>query len=206
MPTFIPDPIGWSIVVAGQWNRAIFTPKWISGRLTQEQKLNLEIAVNNPSAPIRISFDNVILTVTSRRLQVSVERCEDVFMQKAQQVVQKVLQDLNHTPISGLGINFRFLCDAPSGKLLNTFDVRDLHELSDVGLSIQSTKISRVLKRENQTINLSLEFEAGKAVVAFNFHSSAKTAEQALASLNEDVIALKDTTIKILTDVYEGDF
>ena len=189
--------------MAGHWNRAIFTPQWIIGRLTEDKRIGLEIQLGSPELPIRITFEELVLTVTASRLQVSVKRCDDVLLQRALKVVQRVLMDLTHTPMSAVGINFRFQCDAPEGRLLEVFNLRDLPNLSD-DLVVQRTTINRSLKLKEQDINLTLTFEGGKAGIDFNFHRAATTAADALKALEADPIALKNTAIKILQDVYEA--
>jgi len=104
------NPSGWNIVVAGHWNRAIFNPEWIIGRLTQDKHVGMEIQITGSDPPIRITFENLALMVTASRLQVNVMRCEDKLMQRALEVVKQVLSDLIHTPVSAVGINFRFEC------------------------------------------------------------------------------------------------
>ena len=151
-------------MVAGHWNRAIFNPQWIIGRLTEDKQIGLEIPLGSPELPIRVTFDELALTVMASRLQVNVKRCDDALLERAVKVVKRVLTDLTHTPISALGVNFRFQCDAPGEKLLEAFDVRDLPALSGDGLAVQSTTISRSLKLQEQAINLTLTFDDGKAV------------------------------------------
>jgi hypothetical protein len=72
-----PDLNGWTIMLTGYWNRAIFTPTWVIGRLTRSSQVDLEIQIESPELPIRVLFDNLILTVTPSRLQINISRCAD---------------------------------------------------------------------------------------------------------------------------------
>ena len=158
--------------MAGHWNRAIFNPQWIVGRLTEDKKLGLEIPISSPELPMRVTFDDLALTVMASRLQVNVKRCEDHLVQRARKVVQRVLKDLTHTPVTAVGINFRFECGSPTGKLLESFGTRDLEALSDEGLTVESTTISRCLKRGEQTVNLTLTFARRDTSVSQPFDHS----------------------------------
>jgi hypothetical protein len=197
------DPSGWTIILTGSWNRAIFTPGWVIGRLTQSQQVDLEIQIESPELPIRILFDNLVLTVTPSRLQINIGRCEDRLLQSAYRVAKGVLSDLMHTPVSAVSINFRFDCDDPAGKLLDAFHIRDFSALADHGLVVERTVIRRHLIMSNESVNLTLEFQDGKVAIDFNFYTPTSNASEALKGLNEtDPIVLKNTATSILKNVY----
>jgi hypothetical protein len=197
------DPRGWTIILTGFWNRAIFTPGWVIGRLTQSQKVDLEIQIESPELPIRVLFHNLVLTVTPSRLQINMSRCEDRLLQNAYRVAKGVLSDLIHTPVFAVDINFRFNCHDPAGKLLDASDIRDFSELADHGLAVERTVIRRHLRMSNETVNLMLEFQDGNVAIDFNFSRTTNNASEALKSLHEaDPIALKNTATGILKGVY----
>lgn len=201
------DPSGWTIILTGYWNRAIFTPGWVIGRLTQSQQVDLDIQIESPELPIRILFDNLVLTVTPSRLQINIGRCESRLLQSAYRVAKGVLSELIHTPVSAVDISFRFNCNDPVGKLLDAFDIRDLSALADHGLVVERTVIRRGLIMSNETINLTLEFQNGKVAIGFNFYTPTDNASEAIKRLNEmDPIVLKNTATSILKNVTDQAF
>lgn len=192
-------------MVAGRWNRAIFSPEWLLGRLTNDANMTLEVPLNSPGTPTRIIFDDFILSIMSTRLQIGIKRSDDLLMVRAAELVKKVLSDLIHTPVHGMGVNFGFLCESPTGKLIEAFDIRDTGALSDSELRIESTKIVRQLKRGDQAINLTMDFSGGKASFDFNFHTSVKNATEAIKAFGSDPIGLKNEAYKILQEVYQAE-
>jgi hypothetical protein len=197
------DPSGWSIIVTGSWNRSIFTPGWAIGRLTQSQKVALEIQVESPELPVSLLFDNLVITVTPSQLQIGMSRCEGRLLQSAYRVAKGILSELIHTPVSGVSVNLRFNCDEPVGKLLDAFDTRDLSALADHGLVVAKTVVRRHLRMSTETVGLTLEFQDGKVAIDFTFFMSASNASEALKGLKDrDPIALRNTATSILKNVY----
>lgn len=41
------NPEGWSVVV-GFWNRMIFSPEWVTQKLTTQKEIGIEIPVGQP--------------------------------------------------------------------------------------------------------------------------------------------------------------
>ena len=52
---------GWSIVVAGFWNRMIFTPEWVTQKLTASKEVGVEVPVGMPGLQPRLVFEGVNL-------------------------------------------------------------------------------------------------------------------------------------------------
>jgi hypothetical protein len=199
-----PNIEGWSLVMVGHWNRMIFTPGWIVGRLTQAPEVGIEVPVDNPSLPIRFTFDGISLQVRSRRIEIHVERAEDSLLEKAKEVAIRILADLPHTPLSAVGFNFHFLADKPEGPLLGIFNLADVNNLSDANIKILATSIQRKLVIDGQIVNLTGSFqEDGRLLVAFNFHSDAKDTKQAIEFLKAHTIDLRQKAFEILKKVYD---
>jgi len=200
-----PNPGGMSIVLAGAWNRAIFTPQWMIGRLTQATDINIEVPLGNPSLAIRFLFDRLTLRVENDRLIIVADHEDPDSLQRAQKVAVKILEDLPHTPIKGAGINLQFLAGnpEPNGKLISMFRLSDDGSLADAHLKVMATSIERKISDDKQIITLLLSYqEDSKILVSLNFHTEAKTAEDAKICLSNDLKQITARAAEILESVY----
>jgi hypothetical protein len=198
----IPSVDGWSVIVAGQWNPAIFSPEWIIGRLTQAQEVGIEVAVA-PVTAFRFRFDGLSLRVGARRLMLGFDRADDETLQRVQPVVVRILRDLPHTPVSGVGVNFHYVEREPSADLLRIFDVRDHGALTNAGLARRETTIARRFDDRGLTLNLQLVSRDEGITFAFNFHAQSNNATDARTFLeNHSVASLRDRSLAVLRDAY----
>lgn len=205
MLTAQPKTEGWSIVVVGHWNQAIFNPGWIIGRLTEAQEVQLQVAVDNPGLPIRLAFDGLVLQVQPQRLVVNVERCDGELFERAAAVIRKALTELPHTPITAVGVNFLYVVDEPSGCLVDVFRLADLNGLSDQKLHVSTNTITRKLVRDQQVVNLGLILdEAGKVSISLNFHRDLATAAEGEKFLSGGAVTgMHEESRQILQRVYD---
>ncbi len=200
-----PKTDGWSIVVAGHWNRKIFCPAWISSRLTTTKNIEIEVPVDNPGLPIRLTFDGIHLSVTSNKLVLTVDRPDDTLLERCREVAIKALKELPHTPLMAVGVNYVFIAEQPDEPLLRVFCLSDNNSLSDADVKIRSTLIHRSLLIQDQTINLSLTLaDDNKVHVAFNFHKDTPSTEQAVAFLTAHSTDLKEKTFELLNKIYNS--
>ncbi len=198
-----PNIDGWSFVLAGLWNRSIFTPAWIVGRLTTAKDVGIEVPVENPSFPIRFSFDGIKLSVNPTQLVLAVERPEDGLLKTCGEVAVKILQELPHTPLLGVGLNYHFVADQSDDSVLKVFNLSDNNTLSDAGFKIKSTVIQRKILIDNQTVNLSLTLEEDKRVqLCFNFHKDTPSSKEAIDFLTVHSTDLKQKAFAILSTIY----
>ncbi len=200
-----PNIDGWSIVMAGHWNRVIFSPAWITGHLTSVKDIGIEVPVDNPGLPIRLTFEGIHLCVTSKQLVLTVERAEDALLEKCRDVAISALKELPHTPLMAVGVNYHFVAEQPDDALLQVFNLADNNRLSDADVKIRSTIIQRTLLIKDQTVNLSLTLADDKKVhVAFNFHKDTPSTEQAVAFLGAHSTDLKEKAFDLLNKIYQS--
>ena len=191
--------------MAGHWNRMIFSPAWITSHLTMVKDIGIEVPVDNPGLPVRLTFDGIHLSVTSRQLSLTVERAEDTLLEKCRDVAVKALKELPHTPLLAVGVNYHFIAEQPDDLLLQVFNLRDNDRLSDADIKIRSTVIQRSLLIQAHTVNLSLTLAEDKKVhVAFNFHKDTPNTEQAIAFLSAHSTDLKEKAFELLNKIYQS--
>jgi len=198
----IPD--GWAIVLVGNWNIPLFSPPWISGRLTEAKEIGIELAFNIPAFKPRFSFDDVYLTFSDKKLLLKPKVASDELMLRLETIAARILTDLPHTPVTGLGINFKFLVENPSGLILDLFKLKDFSNLSDAGVVIKQTNILRKLVIDGKILNLGILFqEGGTVLIDCNFHNGVKDATDAKDKLIGTTIPLKQIALGILKTTYD---
>ncbi|MBF0524205.1 MAG: hypothetical protein HQK56_03810 [Deltaproteobacteria bacterium] len=197
---------GWSIVLAGYWNHNIFSPEWITEHLTDSTKIKIEFPMSKPLTHPRYRFDNIILQFTPNELVLSPEYQNNSTLLSLESVAIKILTELQHTPLSAVGINFWFVEDDPQRTLLGIFGISDTQSLSTHGFKIKSTTVERTLTDDTLIINLMLQYkEDGKISIGFNFHclvSSTAEAKKFIETFN--VKSLRQRAYEILDSVYDA--
>jgi hypothetical protein len=194
---------GWNIVLAGFWNRMIFTPEWVIPRLFPEPQLETLVALL-PVLPLIYRVDQVALEVTMTRLAFRPRKPgDDASLLRAEKMARTVLQALPETPVQAVGVNFSFKDKNPAPPLVSMFNDTDDAELAAQDWSIGERKITRKLTRGGQMLNLTMTYTAGVVQFDFNFHSAATTGAEALAAVAEGkVLAHRDAALKLLGEAY----
>jgi hypothetical protein len=179
---------GWNIVLAGFWNRMIFTPEWVIPRLFPEPQLETLVALL-PVLPLIYRVDQVALEVTMTRLAFRPRKPgDDASLLRAEKAV---------------GVNFSFKDKTPAPPLVSMFNDTDDAELAAQDWSIGERKVTRKLTRGGQTLSLTMTYTAGVVQFDFNFHSPATTAAEALAAVAEGkVLTHRDAALKLLGEAY----
>jgi hypothetical protein len=145
------------------------------------------------------------LSFTSKQLVLTVDRAEDVLLEKCRDVAITALKELPHTPLMAVGVNYHFIAEQPDDALLQVFNLSDNNSLSDADVKIRSTVIQRSLIIQDQTVNLSLTLAEDKKVhVAFNFHKETPNTEQAVAFLGAHSTDLKEKAFDLLNKIYQS--
>lgn len=194
----------WSIVVAGSWNPAIFSPKWVIGRLTDSKAINIEFSFGQPGLPPQLTFDGMKLRVSPLRLDLFPGNSDDDSLKRAQSTISKILTDLRHTPVSALGVNFKYIEESPSKELRQALICGDCNSLADAEWTVRQTTITRSLYRDNVLLNLILtEDNEGNILIDLNFHTDCADFDSAMKALEIDVPSLRIQGLDLLQNAYK---
>lgn len=191
----------WNIVLAGNWNVSIFSPNWLSKNLFHSDSITLEFPLV-PGLPPRFTAEGVILLPSPERVIFAPRTLTDEFLTKTEEMACELLNLLQHTPISAVGVNFGFLEKDPTPELLDHFIDKDAALLADAGFEILEHTFTRKLLYQGQQINLSTKIESNEIKVDLNFHTDVQSAEQARNSLKAVVLKHRSTAFQLLQDVY----
>jgi len=209
-----PDPAGWTAVLPGAWNTAIFTPAWIAHHLFQEEEeiaVELAVAFGVDERLMRFPTKRIELRVSESRLVLNPIDLQAESLQEVNHAVNSVLRVLQHTPIAAIGFNFRFHSNEPGDRLREALAVPDAEHLQEQGLAIRQSKsvkhLSGVEVGGDPLLNLTLtrDHATNDHGLEFNYHYP----RERIQGHPEDVIVtLRDHAIRVLEsygETYEED-
>jgi hypothetical protein len=197
-----PKQEAWNIVLAGSWNRAIFTPDWVNRVLFDDPDLETLISIL-PLMPIVYRNRQVAFEVSSSRLVFRPRRLDDACIQAAEQMANVTLDTLEDTPIHGIGINFAFVEDDIRRDLAELLDFRDDAELTNSGWAIEERRVARRLRLGDDVLNLTFVLTGQELTIEFNFHTETTDNAAARQAVEGRALRLRNTALQILNDLYQ---
>ena len=200
---------GWSIVLAGFWNRMIFTPDWVIPRLFESRESDVDVFVTLlPVLPIVFRDEKIAhvqMEVFSTRLLFRPLRLDDdECLLRTQEMVRIILKALPETPVQAVGINFTYKEEIPPGHVVAMFNDTDDVELNQQNWTIQERKVTKKLTRGTDVLNLAMTFDGNTVFFEFNFHCENSTNAQAVLPAVEGrrILDLRDAARALLQEVY----
>lgn len=195
---------GWSVVLAGFWNRMIFTPEWVGTRLFDVNAQIETVVALLPVLPIIYRDNQVTVEISSARIVCRARDLEsEAALRRSGTIAGTILQELPQTPVQGLGINFAFREPTPAGNLLELFNFGDNARLAEAGWEAAERKIVRQLRHDDDTLNLALSFNSERLDIDCNFHTDPDDNDAAVAAVSPNrIIQLRDMAINMLVELY----
>ncbi len=195
------QPEGWNIVLAGIWNRAIFTPQWVKDLLFHEPEVETLLSVM-PHLPIIYRNAQVAIEVSTPRVAFRPRRLDDDTIQAAETMAYAVLDKLRDTPLLAVGVNLAFVEENPSRELVRLFDFPDNQHIGEAGWDLQERRIARKIRRGNDTLNLTFVFDGQMLSIEFNYHTDTNSNQTAREAIQGRVLGLRDTAMQLLVNNY----
>ena len=200
-----PKRDGWNILLAGFWNRLIFTPDWVIPRFFQgEQEVETHIALL-PILPITYKKHEVSMEVSSTRLVFRPPiPFTDEGLLRIEEMARIALDSLPETPVQAVGINFAYEDDHPASHLLAMFNDVDDVELGQLGWGIGERRLTRRLSRQGDILNVSADLKENTITFEFNFHIEVGApARQAINRfVAGNILTLRDAASELLQNTY----
>ncbi|WP_232055963.1 hypothetical protein [Tuwongella immobilis] len=193
---------GWTIVLAGHWNRMIFSPEWVGKHLFAANGDIETLVALMPVLPLVYRDEQVVMEVSQPRLVFHPRKANDVCLRRAEQMALRILRELDDTPLIAVGVNFAFREENPPDKVLDIFNLTDGPELAGEGWEVQERKIVRKTTRGGSVLNLTLIYGPYGVDFEFNFHTESQDNEDCQAALKDTAVGLKDTALNILDTIY----
>lgn len=154
---FVPET-GFNISIVGQWNPSIFSPSWVRANIvSDESEVLFAVAISDPAAPPRISFSTTYLFPSRQLLDFRASEMTLEAFSSCGEAASKIVGLLPHTPISAIGINFRFIEEENFEKAASLFQFNDSAKIPHEKYSLQASTVTRsFLMPGGDKLNLSL--------------------------------------------------
>jgi hypothetical protein len=202
-------PEVWNIILAGFWNRSIFLPDWVLPRLFPRNaipggEVQTEVALLQ-ALPLIYRDQEVAVEVSNGLLAFRPLILNDANLLRCERMARAMLEGLPETPVHGVGINFGFRENLPLDHVGALFRVLDDAELAQQGWITGERKLTRVLSRDGETLNLTLTFGGPVIDFDFNFHTQAGASSNPVArrAVEEGrILRLRDAALAMLRETY----
>jgi len=182
----------------------IFTPEWVGPRLFSENPEIETVVALLPILPIIYRDNQVAVEISSARIVCRARNLEgEAALRRSATIAGVVLSALPETPVQGVGVNFAFREETPSGELLDLFGFADNPRWVEAGWEMGERKIVRQLTRDDDTINLAFTLNGGRLDIDCNFHTAPDNNAGAIAAVEPNrVIQLRDLATRSLEELY----
>ena len=209
-------PDGWSLVLAGFWNRAIFLPEWALPRLfplheTPGHEVRTEVTLLQ-ALPLIYSDAQVAMEISGGRLAFRPQVLNDECLLRCERMARDMLKGLPETPVHAISVNFGFRETLPPGHVVAMFNDIDDFQLRQQGWAIGERRIVRKLTNGGTALILGISLDGGSVDFDFNFHTNVANGGNALANaialqaVEEGLILqLRETASMLLRDIYHLD-
>jgi hypothetical protein len=179
-----------SLVIAGAWNPAILTPAWVLhhglGRPGSDEPVQIAVPAST-NAMIdfpRFTLAEFAYVVRPDTLIMLPPQNSPESFASLEAAAASMLENLAHTPVSGVGHNFEFREPQPAAEKLAVFTraSQDIADEAPEGWTSVSTFISSSFRFANGSTvaNVQRLFDGSNIVIKFNFHHPLSTVEEAL--------------------------
>lgn len=154
-----------NIVVLGNWNKRIFTPNWISNFIA-DAETQFEGIIEPKEMSMGYKIGNIIILPMDNLLEIKVGN-DIKDGEKAIVILNKILKELPHTPIKGIGFNINYTI-GDTCNIYNHFQKQSIISVDD--LTISCIKLTK--KYENHILNLEICMNntSEPGYIMFNFH------------------------------------
>lgn len=191
-----------SIVMAGAWNQAIFSPEWVGEHLL-DGSVSIELVFGPLGFMTQFVGPGVRLVVLPHQVQILCTTFEDAAAQLAEEVARRLLERLPETPVTAFGINWGFDVTEASAALDRLFSLSDEPSVTALGGQVVTTTIARKMLLGEREITIALTRKTPTLVTLdFNHQVLVKNAREAASKIAQSVLPSRDTSMLIARDVY----
>lgn len=192
------------LIIVGSWNKAIFSPDWVSQYIFPNTEIHIEFPFNNSNASIKFNAKNIALNVIDQRLLFYTALPSNESFDLIGEIATSLCRFLPHTPVSSFGINHVFESAIDEINESKIFELSDNNLIADNGYTIQSIKTVRTIKLEDCILNLSCSQENETIIFDFNYHYNISSLEEFIQKFDsQNISQKKDNALEFLSNIYE---
>lgn len=207
----LPSTDAFNIVTVGSWNPAIFTPEWAKSNLAEDSEKDVILAIPmqmQTLLPLRLTVDDVNIYPSMQSLVIDCIEYSEASFGSVSRKLARVATLLPHTPVTAIGINFRFALDLSESDILpELFSFGDAARIDSTKYRLTSSVLKRTFFLNDSTLlNISIESLEETFRLEFNFHSEVKRLSEITDKTTADRIEkCRDHAIEFMANVYEID-
>jgi hypothetical protein len=193
----------WTIVLAGPWNVRLFTPDWVSRNAGVQQPIFVEVQIAIGMGIARLRTESIVIVPMEDRLILGCRDTRDSTLQEVQRVAIALLEQLPHTPVVGVGINFGFLEANLGQRLTAALEMPDLDFLAAADVQAATTGVIHRLDTPFGALNLTYIAEPGSVRFDLNIHNDVQDSRAARQVLGRGVLEARNFVVGLLERVYD---
>ena len=192
------------LVLAGNWNHAIFQKEWVSKFLLPQKELKVEFPFSERASQ-RITSGALRIYTMGDKLCFAPLQTDTKTFGQIEDLALKLADLLPHTPVKAFGVNFKYEEDS-NQTLLALLETNEANLLAQMYGELKSSTIRHAFEYEGKLINLDLLRQNEHVVINLNFHFDIKDLVQFKEKYNEnEILELKNLAEEILRDIYNLD-
>lgn len=185
---------GWNLTVVGSWNLAIFSPVWLGREIFQADEIEVKMSLP-PQERIHFKSGNLELVVQPNQIVCFPGSFDDDALQDVSSKVLSIVDTLPHTPILGIGINFRYQVSDPDEALIARVNDSDATHFADHEFILRHFQTRRKLSIPDEqawVCNLVIGNEIGSEIsFDLNFHADVNSASRVTELLGNKFTGFK---------------
>ncbi|MEO6302139.1 MAG: hypothetical protein ABIP51_03095 [Bacteroidia bacterium] len=155
-----------SIIAIGHWNRRIFTPTWIKNVVLElPEDKEVQGILNMEDMDWGFKYEKITVLPKNASIEIKIEGEDEKDIIYGTKILNKILQNLSHTPIKALGFNV--ICNF---NISETNPLLEAVKKSNVGFgNFKLHQTTHLLQANNYTIRILSSTESLGFKVNFNF-------------------------------------
>lgn len=156
------------LVIVGAWNKAIFTPQWVSEFVFNKAEVQVQFPIDDfTRSSMRFSANGIAFNIFEQRLQFNALKQEGDTYESIGEAALKICRMLCHTPLTSFGINHIFECaeEEVKGKLA-FLDLLNA-EINPIG-AVNGLGMQYLIQMEDCELNLNIR--KGDGIIKFDFN------------------------------------
>lgn len=196
-----------NLIAVGAWNPAIFSPQWIKQHLAPDPGQDVVMAIPMQAMAFpRLTVDGVNIYPTAQNYVMDCVELNDESLGKVATYFTRICELLPHTPVSALGLNFRFLGNiADEPQLAELFGFSDAASIDATAYVLKAAAVKRSFALNDGTkLNFSVDSNAADFLIEFNFHADVSgPVEAALRATPEILTGRRQQAVDFLRTTYD---
>lgn len=192
-----------TIVIAGAFNPAIFEPSWVALNAcgVEEGATVSSILVQDVlQGTSRVYIGSLALAVEPFRLTAFTDSFDQQQISDFEEALARVAQVLPHTPVAGVGVNFKFIVDQPEATVLDKLGTNE--KLESIAAIQQFGLSTKFAPQGGFALTLSRTVEHDSLVLGFNYHSDLQKIEDLVDLLPGLILARCEQARALIENIY----